>query len=33
MRALNVTLETVTPMFLGGADPREEPELRALTCR
>jgi hypothetical protein len=33
MRALNVTLETVTPVFLGGANPRGEPELRAPTCR
>jgi CRISPR-associated protein Cmr1 len=27
-RTLAVTLETVTPLFLGGADPRGAPELR-----
>jgi CRISPR-associated protein Cmr1 len=26
-------LETVTPLFLGGADPRGEPELRAASIR
>jgi len=26
-------LETVTPLFLGGADPRGEPELRAASFR
>ncbi len=28
-----VTLETVTPLFLGGSDPRGEPELRAASFR
>ncbi len=28
-----VTLETVTPLFLGGSDPRGEPELRAPSFR
>jgi len=28
-----VTLETVTPLFLGGADPRGAPELRAPALR
>ncbi|MBC7233569.1 MAG: type III-B CRISPR module RAMP protein Cmr1 [Chloroflexi bacterium] len=32
-RTLTVTLETVTPMFLGGADPRGVPELRAPAFR
>lgn len=31
--SLTVDLETVTPMFLGGADPRGEPELRAASVR
>jgi hypothetical protein len=26
---VKIQLETVTPLFLGGADPRGEPELRA----
>lgn len=30
---LAVTLETVTPLFLGGAEPRGEPELRAPSFR
>lgn len=30
---LVVTLETVTPLFLGGADPRGSPELRAASFR
>jgi len=30
---MRVTLETVTPLFLGGADPRGEPELRAASIR
>ncbi len=30
---LSVTLKTVTPLFLGGADPRGEPELRAASVR
>ncbi len=30
---LVVTLKTVTPLFLGGADPRGEPELRAASVR
>jgi len=30
---MKVTLETVTPLFLGGADPRGEPELRAASIR
>lgn len=33
MRQLRVTLETVTPLFLGGADPRDGPELRAPSLR
>ena len=31
--SMRVTLETVTPLFLGGADPRGEPELRAASIR
>ncbi len=31
--SLTVTLETVTPLFLGGADPRGTPELRAPSFR
>jgi len=30
---MKVILETVTPLFLGGADPRGEPELRAASIR
>ncbi len=30
---LRVTLETVTPLFLGGADPHGAPELRAASVR
>lgn len=30
---LQVTLETVTPLFLGGSDPRGKPELRAPSLR
>lgn len=30
---LTLTLETVTPLFLGGADPRGAPELRAPAFR
>ncbi|MCS7032162.1 MAG: type III-B CRISPR module RAMP protein Cmr1, partial [Gloeomargarita sp. SKYG116] len=30
---LQVQLETVTPLFLGGADPRGKPELRAASVR
>jgi CRISPR-associated protein Cmr1 len=33
MREITLTLETVTPMFLGGADPRGAPELRAPSFR
>ncbi|MFB3764876.1 MAG: type III-B CRISPR module RAMP protein Cmr1 [Methanotrichaceae archaeon] len=33
MGRLAVTLETVTPLFLGGADPRGVPELRAPSFR
>ncbi|MGQ9600679.1 MAG: RAMP superfamily CRISPR-associated protein, partial [Anaerolineae bacterium] len=33
MQRLTVTLETVTPLFLGGADPRGAPELRAPSFR
>lgn len=33
MYELRVTLETVTPLFLGGADPRGAPELRAPSFR
>lgn len=32
-RSLTVTLETVTPLFLGGADPHGVPELRAPSFR
>lgn len=32
-QSLTVTLETVTPLFLGGADPRGAPELRAPSFR
>lgn len=30
---IKATLETVTPLFLGGADPRGAPELRAASVR
>ena len=33
MRQLRVTLETVTPLFLGGVDPRGKPELRVPSLR
>jgi CRISPR-associated protein Cmr1 len=33
MHKLAVTLETVTPLFLGGADPRGQPELRPPAFR
>ena len=33
LREIRVTLETVTPLFLGGADPRGEPELRPPSFR
>lgn len=33
MAELRATLETVTPLFLGGADPRGTPELRAASVR
>lgn len=33
MRSLTVTLETITPLFLSGADPRGQPELRAASFR
>jgi CRISPR-associated protein Cmr1 len=33
VRKLKVTLETVTPLFLGGAEPRGKPELRAPSFR
>ena len=33
MRSLSVRLETVTPLFLGGADPKGSPELRAASFR
>lgn len=33
MTELRITLETVTPLFLGGADPRGQPELRAASVR
>ncbi|MGQ9778178.1 MAG: type III-B CRISPR module RAMP protein Cmr1, partial [Thermodesulfobacteriota bacterium] len=33
MCELKVTLETVTPLFLGGAAPRGAPELRAPSFR
>lgn len=32
-RSLTITLETVTPLFLGGADPRGKPELRSASFR
>jgi CRISPR-associated protein Cmr1 len=32
-KTLTVTLETVTPLFLGGAEPRGEPELRPPAFR
>jgi CRISPR-associated protein Cmr1 len=32
-KVLNVTLGTVTPLFLGGADPRGSPELRGSSLR
>jgi len=32
-RSLTVTLETLTPLFLGGADPRGAPELRGPAFR
>jgi CRISPR-associated protein Cmr1 len=33
MMRVELTLKTVTPLFLGGADPRGEPELRAASIR
>lgn len=33
MQSLKVSLETVTPLFLGGANPRGEPELRSSSVR
>lgn len=33
MSAVRITLETVTLLFAGGADPRGEPELRAASVR
>jgi len=33
MLSLSVRLETVTPLFLGGADPKGSPELRAASFR
>jgi len=33
VQGLQITIETVTPLFLGGADPRGEPELRASSVR
>ena len=33
MLKLAVTLETVTPLFLGGAEPRKTPEIRAPSMR
>ncbi|MCX7778481.1 MAG: type III-B CRISPR module RAMP protein Cmr1, partial [Armatimonadetes bacterium] len=33
MKQLKVTLETITPLFLGGANPRGDPELRAPSFR
>jgi len=33
MQAIRLTVETVTPLFLGGADPRGEPELRVASIR
>lgn len=32
-KSLTVTLQTVTPLFLGGAGPRGAPELRAPSFR
>ncbi len=33
MRPIRLTVETVTPLFLAGADPRGAPELRAASIR
>ncbi len=33
MQRLEVTLQTITPLFMGGSDPRREPELRAASVR
>jgi len=33
MQELRVRLETVTPLFLGGEEPRQDPELRASSFR
>lgn len=33
MHRLEVTLQTITPLFMGGSDPRGEPELRAVSLR
>ncbi len=33
MQKISVVLETITPLFLGGADPRGKPELRAPSVR
>jgi CRISPR-associated protein Cmr1 len=33
MQKISVVLETITPLFLAGADPRGEPELRAPSVR
>ena len=33
MNNITVVLETITPLFLGGADPRGKPELRAPSFR
>jgi len=31
VQKIEVKLETVTPLFLGGAEPRGEPELRLVS--
>ncbi|WP_448575939.1 type III-B CRISPR module RAMP protein Cmr1, partial [Thermomicrobium sp.] len=31
--SIRLPLETLTPLFLGGADPRGDPELRASSVR
>lgn len=33
MQDITVKLETVTPLFLGGAEPRGKPELRPASFR
>lgn len=33
IQTLTVTLETITPLFLGGTDPRGAPEIRPPSFR